>query len=354
MLAPVQGNESWLSMGTGHMNAFCRAANHGCKTNIAFLADASGIIDVAALKRQKDFKTMLERGWRWLQLPWQVEAAWPSSPSMFQQALNGSNDIASSASELEGAVSMAESLQQGRPEAEAIQAATAGSPPWTTYAPIILKLAKFFGGGVKAPLLYQLDRFAKTLGEDRRLGEEFLTAIVTLKWQGSKEYPRVVDALLTCNMVSARIFDGIARTITKTDITALSTKAKMVGVVAADKQLEEVAEYCKQLMVAEFDENAVLNAEGLFKCRVGAHLCGKGKLTFEGRVFKELDDIVREFLKEVASIIPDGSAGVVLCKEWQKDYRDDSTGQAANRGCTKRACAAVDRTAHEQHHRCPT
>ena len=92
------------------------------------------------------------------------------------------------------------------------QAATAGSPPWTKYAPTILKLAKYFGGGKHAPLLYKLDSFAKTIGEDRKLGDEFLSAIVNIKWPNSKEFPRVIDALLTCNTVSAKVVDGIART----------------------------------------------------------------------------------------------------------------------------------------------
>ena len=38
-----------------------------------------------------------------------------------------------------------------------------------------------------------------------------------LKWPDEKQLPRVVDAMLTCNMVSVKVVDGVARCLTKSD-----------------------------------------------------------------------------------------------------------------------------------------
>ena len=50
LLAPVKGSERFLTLGTGHMAAFCRAANHGCWTSIANLQGSNKVIDIIDLK----------------------------------------------------------------------------------------------------------------------------------------------------------------------------------------------------------------------------------------------------------------------------------------------------------------
>ena len=129
LLAPVKGSERFLSLGTGHMAAFCRAANHGCWTSIGNLQGSSKVIDIIDLRRQHAFKVMLEVGWEFLQLPADVAIAWPMALDIIQRALNASNDVASSSTELEGAVTMAEVLQQGGTDDAAIAAAVENAPP---------------------------------------------------------------------------------------------------------------------------------------------------------------------------------------------------------------------------------
>ena len=59
----------------------------------------------------------------------------------------------------------------------AMSAATAGNPACAHYVKAIKKIVELYGGGVGAPLIRQQDAFAKTMGENRRLGEEFTTCI---------------------------------------------------------------------------------------------------------------------------------------------------------------------------------
>lgn len=304
MLADVNGSERVLSVGTGHTAAFCRAANAGCKTNISSIKDNAGVIDLAKLKRQPGFKQMLEIGWDWTVLPARVEVSWPSSPDILQRALNSSHEVHSSATELEVAVTIAECIESGATVEEAIAIAVSGNPPCAAYVSSLATLASLFGGGNKVPMLHALDSFAKRHGENRRLGEEFLSAIVTLKFPEDAVFPRVIDSLLAANLVSQKVVDGVARSITKTDVSAISSKPKVPLVKEAEAHLAEANRICealRQQLTNDIDE--LDNVEGLFKVRIGAHVCGKGKTTFEGVAHKDMRAIVRLFLHDVFELV---------------------------------------------------
>ena len=249
MLAPITGKERFLTLGTGHCAAFVKAANAGCRTPISYLQDNAGKINVGFLKQQRNYQTMLEQGWPFIQLPWQVETAWPSCPDLLQRALNSSSEVHSPVTELEGAVTIAECLESGDDEASAIAAATSGSPLWSSYARVLAELARRYGGGQHVPLLHKIDGFAKKHGENRRLGEEFLTTVVySFKYPDpSITLPRVVDMLLTTNMVAPTIVDGVARCITKTDVASLSSKSKLPTLTKVEDHLEHAAELCAHL-----------------------------------------------------------------------------------------------------------
>ena len=82
------------------------------------------------MKRQRQYKTMLEKGWEFTQLSWRVEAACPSSPDLLQRALNSTSEVHSSVTELEGAVTIAECLETGMSDHEAVEASVSGNPLW--------------------------------------------------------------------------------------------------------------------------------------------------------------------------------------------------------------------------------
>ena len=53
MLAPVNGEERYITVGCGHMTAFCKVAAVGGKTPQKDIADDEGRIDVNKLKKNK-------------------------------------------------------------------------------------------------------------------------------------------------------------------------------------------------------------------------------------------------------------------------------------------------------------
>ena len=263
---------------------------------------------------QRQYKAMLEKGWEFTQLPWQVEAAWPTSPDLLQRALNSTSEVHSSVTELEGAVTIAECLETGMSDHEAVESAVSGNPLWEGYAKTLAELAKRYGGGHQVPLLHKLDTFSKKHGENRRLGEEFLAAVVSsFKYPDpSINLPRVVDMLLTTNMVAPKVVDGVARCITKTDVTALSIQKKLPLLQEVEGHLGEADDICAFLLKnhpsiasdkdGEFTSN-VENLEGLFKVRLGAFLTKKGEATFEKKTYESIEAIIQTLLKEVYELL---------------------------------------------------
>ena len=316
LLAPINVEERHLTLGTGHCTAFVKAANAGCRTPISFIQDESGCINVEFLKKQKQFRLMLERGWEFTQLPWQVEVAWPSSPEILQRALNSTSEVASAVTELEGAVTIGECLETGESETSAIATATSGNPLWAPYAAVLAELARRYGGGRQVPLLHKLDSYAKKHGGNRRLGEELLHAVVYgFKYPDPTAHlPRVVDMLLTTNMVAPKVVDGVARCVTKSDVGQLSNAKKLPLMQEVEEHLERADTLCSYMLknhpsAGNAESNFVSqveNLEGLFKVRLGAFLTKKGEATFERKTYASVNAVVETFLKDLFHILSDG------------------------------------------------
>ena len=99
----------------------------------------------------------------------------------------------------------------GMSDSEAVETATSGNPLWGSYGKTLAELAKRYGGGHQVPLLHKLDAFSKKHGENKRLGEEFLAAVVSsFKYPDpSIVLPRVVDMLLTTTWLPRRLSTGL-------------------------------------------------------------------------------------------------------------------------------------------------
>ena len=108
LLAPVNGEELYLSLGCGHTVAFCKVAALGGPTPQKGLQDSMGNIDYGKLCKQAEFKAMLEQGWDWDIIPWDVDQMFPRFAKSAQKALNGSNSAATEIGELETACNLAD------------------------------------------------------------------------------------------------------------------------------------------------------------------------------------------------------------------------------------------------------
>ena len=88
--------------------------------------------------------------------------------------------------------------------------------------------------------------------------------------------------LLTTQMVAPKVVGGIARCISKTDVSGLCTRAKIPLLTRLEGELGEVERFCNSLLASmprnAAAEVAISNMEGLFKVRLGAHVCKKGQM----------------------------------------------------------------------------
>ena len=241
MLASIKGGERFLSVGASHTVGWCRSANSGCKTNektiMVIDGPIDGCIDVDRIKKDAEIRFMLEEGWEWFIIPWQVAKEWPMLTHILQKACNSHNTVPCTSTELEVACSIAEyaELEQSQVDNGAkkevdwescLQAAVAGNPPCMNYAQQLLMLVRDYGGGVGAPRVQALDSLAKMFNENKMIGEEVLTSIVNLKLPQS--CTRFRHGLLVCNLTSTKVVDGIARCISKADVGGLKGKEAMV------------------------------------------------------------------------------------------------------------------------------
>ena len=88
LLAPINGEELYLSLGCGHTVAFCKAAVCEGPTCASSIADAHGKVDYGKLAKQPHFKKMMEEGWDWEVIPFHVDLLFPRFAQVVHRALN--------------------------------------------------------------------------------------------------------------------------------------------------------------------------------------------------------------------------------------------------------------------------
>ena len=322
MLAPVSGTERFLSVACGHTVQFCKAALAGCVTPQSSLADATGHLNVQAIASgDKDFQTMLEKGWSWTVVPWPVEATWPSMPDLAQRALNAANSVASQASELEVAASIAEfaamelavngSIDWGR----CGTAAVAGLPPCTDYVTTLVEYVRLYGGGDGAPMVKYLDEFSKRYGENKRLGEDFIKGVTETVFSASRRVPHLRTAFLAANLVSPKVVDGVAKLLVKSDIEKLKSKDLASKVDASESEMATAWSIVEKLWESDISRESLYPVVGRFHCRVVLWVTSKGKLGFEKKEYKTLEEIRSVFVQELTAALP---AGRIVDHTWFK------------------------------------
>ena len=144
-----------------------------------------------------------------------------------------------------------------------------------------------------APLVKFLDAWGKTYGSNKKLGEVFFDAVVHAQFPSSNSrFPLVRVALLAANLVSPKIVEGIARLLTKSDVSMLCRKERAGAVMAAEEVLKEAWTNIK----ARIDDESLTerSAYGLFgklASRTALFLCKKGKDGIDAKDFKTLKEI---------------------------------------------------------------
>ena len=135
------------------MAAFARVVEFGAKTSEAALVGPYGKLKSHELMQDKVLFSMINDGYKWLVISWEIANLIPEWSDFAQRALNSTNSIASECSELEVMSSMAElahrMIKNKKPVyyQVVIAAATASNPRCSGYAHVLAKCVENYGGG---------------------------------------------------------------------------------------------------------------------------------------------------------------------------------------------------------------
>ena len=284
----------WLSIGSGHSNAWLRAVLAGLPTPHPEMQDKSGNLNADILSANRPgLKKALTEGLTFMCFSWFVPFAFPRFVSIGQAALN--TTPTNPPSELEVALTITNAAQryEKTPNWDACLAeGVRTQPPCSVYKDKILAFAKGLGGGKGAPLLHEIAEykqcFASTGG--RILGGEFMGKIATMTFGklALNPYLRVacVELQLGCpphKMDST----GKCSLLTSAHLKVIAehkeaTKAERILCAARDVLKEHANKMTPE---------GIVEIRGNLDTRVAAFLAKAGKLTVEGLEFPSLEKI---------------------------------------------------------------
>ena len=335
LLAPLNGDERYVTVGCGHTSQFCKTADAGGITSEPSLQRIdSEKIDKQALCSNTNFGIMINRGWKWAVVKAIVDVNHPRFAEIAQGALNVRNHSSSSMGELEVCMTLAKrSSADGR--SEAVNLIERLCAPCKGYASVLLDYVVNFGGGNESFIIQFVDGVGKQFNADVTLGETFWNAVTyTQFFDKTSKFPLVRAALLLCNLTTCLVEDGIARLLSKTDVKTAASQKCAVEAARAERTLQEALDIVESISSLA----KCLKPIGLLFVRIGLKLVGAEK---KGREATEYS------MKRIRSLFLDGMAkivqGPVHFDKWadvQDDSEDDHE-KAPKAGRTEESADAV-------------
>ena len=320
LLAPMTGDEKLLTVACSHFSAGCRAAVHGCRTDVPDIKDQNGCINLAVLcDKDVTFKQIIEGGFAFTIVPWQVEQMWPDLPDLAQSALNVEHGTFSQTTELQVMASMAAAADAGVPWEDIIAAQQRAKVPSSSYLNILQTFVTDYAGGNGAPMIKFLDSFAKVYGKNKTLGSVFFEAVVDANFSSqATKFPFIRNACIAANLICPKdkVVEGFARLLVKSDIAAITRKDKLLNAMAGEQILSDAwAKLQADMTDCTRDELDSFNKFGALSSRVALFLTGKQKDGIEakqiGKVWSTLTEISNAFDDELGgnvSAAPKASA----------------------------------------------
>ena len=304
-LAPMTGDERYVTVGCGHTVAFCKVAAINGKTPSVDLQDSAGNIDPHKIAQHEVFGSMVNDGWDWLVINSKVDEDHPTFAKVAQKALNVSNHVASEMSELETAKILADNAaDRGLTSLDnwktlALENVRALSVPCAAYAQHILEFVQYFAGGENAPLVTFLDDVAKHFHCHVNLGENFWQALSQVTFHDTtKRFPLIRVAFALTNLTSDKVEDGISRLLQKQDLVRLSTKGSADEAWRLEQMLQDGLDIADKVSSRE----AALQIIGQFFVRISLKATKKERLGRDTTV-RSIAEIQALFLEDMGKLI---------------------------------------------------
>jgi hypothetical protein len=306
LLAQVNGEERYSSIGCGHTVGWCKHAHAGGITPEKSLQmHTSSQIDLQALYQDKSFKIMISEGWPWMVVYAEVDIEFPMFASVSQKALNTRNHIANVVGELEVCMTLAANLKDpGVQQMEhwkklVVENIVSLCAPCSQYAGTLLDYIVAYGGSDDACLIQFSDNVAKQFSANVALGQGFWKTLYETEFADKTlKYPMVRTALMLANLTGDKVEDSVARLLSKTDITKVASKAK----TAAAHEAEKILQDAWQIVQAASSTDACTKPLGQLFVRFGLKLVGAEKKGREATIYT-IDEMKKLFLNGVSAVV---------------------------------------------------
>lgn len=172
------------------------------------------------------------------------------------------------------------------------------------YIAKIGKLATHCGGGKGVPIIRMMDRFAKSYGANKILGDEFMTAVVDLHISDVNPVTMVRVACVLTNLVSDKVVDSVAKLILKSDMDKLKGAAIKAKVIEFDDELNKGYRIASKLFDAGYiSQDQSDELIGRLFTRAVLHRFGKEKAGPEQKTYKNQAEIKSAFVSECLELV---------------------------------------------------
>ncbi|CAL1135362.1 unnamed protein product [Cladocopium goreaui] len=300
LLAPIRGDERFLTLANSHFVQWARAMDNGCK------GPDGNILIVSS-----DMKPLLKEGWSWRIISGEAEKLWPQLPAFAAMAMNSHNTNQITSNGLECMMQLADLYQAGMKMDEAILAVEHSSPSCKNYLKDVAYFCKMYCGGQNFPLLQCLDHFCrfvsgalcftlalqlagKSSGHFLLIGEEMMNhlAFYNFKIPGqSMALTRV--ALAACMLSSRKHQDNISKLVYKSDFDKMKGKD-------TTKKLDEILHTLwTEAQDQKHEKSLAFNAFGTACVRMVLHLLQKEKAAKQD-TFESFQEIVQKFQDDLS------------------------------------------------------
>ena len=316
LLSDLTGRERFVTVGCSHISQFCKhaASGHGKTCRIKLQDPETGQLDVAKLKRNRNYKVMLEKGWKWKIFPSELDEAYPSFAKLAQRALNSSNNCRQELGEIELACQMvafhavAAADGQDDPKQAALDAVQENISTCQGYSKTLLDYAMEYGGGSDLPWLRFVDELGKDRSASKMLGSAFWNTLFNMKfWTANKAdqkagTPRpLVRLSLLClqsSMPDSR--DGIKTFVTETDLRKVQGKPVAPLVDELEAMIEEAFSFTSVLDSEMF--SSLVQPIGHLLMRSALMMVDKEKKALDAKK-KTVNQIKQLYLEDVSNVI---------------------------------------------------
>ncbi|CAJ1388903.1 unnamed protein product [Effrenium voratum] len=269
-IAPVLSTERYLTVACSHVGMFLKTVAAGtCSTEHEELARVNnGLLTLdSLLSKYADpvLEALIKEGWTWTVISAEVEEHLEWLPGFLQGSLNTSQQVASTPTEMEQAMSLAFWYSRSKDLDVAIAQTAACMPLRAHYVPMIAQWVAKYGGGEEFPLV----KLAESISADK--------LEVRYSWR---------------------------RLLSKTDVDKLKGQAFGSMVSKAELLLVNAWNLASKTPCLAWDKKCL--ALGRFMCRLVLFMLNKQAKGREKKSYDSLEQINTLFSEDWSAMVKDG------------------------------------------------